>query len=165
MCELTSDFVTCHVCKSSRQFNYRTKADAIVRRSSPSVLCVWICAVCTGRWDDFSTFAVRYPRENPARDGFNPDSLVIFCFHSLINPFFIHFCIRFAIDRIPDELDTLDSNRALFFIFPGNGLSAGLRAVYFAKPKWNLITLPRVSFVLRATFIWHDDDARVYYRL
>jgi len=40
MCELTSDFVTCRVCKSSRQFNYRTKADAIVRRSSPSVLCV-----------------------------------------------------------------------------------------------------------------------------
>lgn len=66
MYELTSDFVTCHVCKSPRQFNYRTKADAIVRRSSPSVLCVWICAVCTGRWDDFSTFAVRYPHENPS---------------------------------------------------------------------------------------------------
>lgn len=66
LCELTTDFVTCHVCKSPRQFNYRTKADAIVRRSSPSVLCVWICAVCTGRWDDFSTFAVRYPRGNPS---------------------------------------------------------------------------------------------------
>lgn len=30
--ELTSDFVTRRVCKSPRQFNYRTEADAIVRR-------------------------------------------------------------------------------------------------------------------------------------
>jgi len=118
MCELTSDFVTCRVCKSPRQFNYRTKADAIVRRSSPSVLCVWICPVCIGRWDDFSTFAVRYPREN--QDGFNPNSFVIFCFHSSINPFFfIHSrCIQFVIDRIPDELDILDSNHVVFSYFP-----------------------------------------------
>lgn len=76
------------------------------------------------------------PRKS-ARDGFNPNPFVIFCLHSLSNPlFFIHFCIRFVIDRIPDELDTLDSNRS-FFIFPAMAcrrVKSGV-LVYFVKIK------------------------------
>lgn len=126
--ELTSDFVTCHVCKSSRQFNYRTKAGRYCSSSAPgfvrlNLCCLhrplkWFLVTCGSR--QVLRAETRVVREIAL------NSFVSFCCHSSINSsflflfcfvfFFLSLCIRFSnTDRVSDELDIFEAAGNAFF--------------------------------------------------